>query len=149
MSLKEKVGKEMILAMKAKDNVAKEALRSVKTAIVNAESEKGSSGTIDEVKEIQILKKLVKQRKDSAEIFAENGKPELAEKELSEAEVISKFLPKQLSEEEVKEIVLGIISELGAETMKDMGKVMGAASKKIGGQADGKLISTIVKSELS
>lgn len=149
MSLKEKVGKEMIVAMKAGNQVAKEALRALKTAIVNAESEKGASGSIDEAKEMQILNKLVKQRKESAEVYAENGRQESADKELAEAEVISKFLPEQLSEDEVKEKVLAIIAETGAESMKDMGKVMGRASKELAGKADGKLISTIVKSELA
>ena len=157
MSLKEKVGKEMVDAMKAGDSVAKEALRSLKTAIVNAESEKGSGGSIDEAKEMQIVNKLVKQRKDSADILLNSNRTgeekerdiENGNKELAEAEVIAKFLPEQMSEDEVKEKVLAIIAETGAESMRDMGKVMGRASKELAGKADGKLISTIVKAELS
>jgi len=157
MSLKEKVGKEMVAAMKAGDSVAKEALRSLKTSIVNAESEKGANGSISEEKEMQILNKLVKQRKDSADILLNSNRTgeekerdiENGNKELAEAEVIAKFLPEQMSEDEVKEKVLAIIAETGAESMRDMGKVMGIASKEMAGKADGKLISTIVKSELS
>ena len=157
MSLKETVGKEMIVAMKAKNAIAKEALRSLKTAIVNAESEKGASGELTEEKEMQILNKLVKQRKEAAELYANSGRTgdegeddaKNAEKELSEAEVISKFLPEQMSDEDVKARVLEIIAETGAKSMRDMGKVMGKASKEMAGKADGKLISNIVKSELA
>jgi len=149
MSLKETVGKEMIVAMKAKNAIAKEALRALKTALINAESEKGANGEVSKEKEMQILKKLVKQRKDSSVIYFANDRHAAAEAELAEARVLEAYLPEQMSDEEVREKVLAIIAETGAESMKDMGKVMGRASKELAGKADGKLISNIVKSELA
>ena len=136
-------------AMKAKDQNTLTSLRAIKAAILLAQTETGSKEELSEEQEIKLLQKLVKQRKDSAVIFSEQGRADLAEPELAQAEVISKFLPAQLGEEEVAKIVSEIIEATGASGMKDMGKVMGQASAKLAGQADGKLISTIVKAKLS
>ncbi len=139
----------MKTAMKAKDSQALEALRAVKSAILLAQTESGAKAELSEADEIKLLQKLVKQRKDSASIFTEQGRNDLAEPELAQAEVISQFLPAQLSEEEVAKVVDAIIAETGASSMKDMGRVMGMANSKLAGQADGKTISGIVKSRLS
>ena len=136
-------------AMKAKDQNALTSLRAVKAAILLAQTETGSKEELTEDQEIKILQKLVKQRKDSAVIFSEQGREDLAEPELAQAEVIAKFLPAQLSEEEVAAAIEEIIASSGASGMKDMGKVMGQASAKLAGKADGKTISTIVKAKLS
>lgn len=136
-------------AMKAKDQNALTSLRAIKAAILLAQTETGSKEELTEDQEIKMLQKLVKQRKDSAAIFTEQNRADLAEPELAQAEVIATFLPTQLGEEEVAKIVEEIIASTGASGMKDMGKVMGQASAKLAGQADGKLISTIVKAKLS
>ena len=136
-------------AMKAKDQNALTSLRAVKAAILLAQTETGSKEELTEDQEIKILQKLVKQRKDSAVIFSEQGREDLAEPELAQAEVIAKFLPAQLSEAEVTAAIEEIIASSGASGMKDMGKVMGQASAKLAGKADGKTISTIVKAKLS
>ena len=149
MSLSTQVMSAMKEAMKAKDQNALASLRAIKSAILLAQTETGSKEELTEDQELKILQKLVKQRKDSAAIFKEQGREDLAEPELAQAEVISKFLPEQLSEEEVANLVEEIIANTGASSMKDMGKVMGQASAKLAGKADGKLISTIVKSKLS
>ena len=149
MSLSTQVMSAMKEAMKAKDQNALASLRAIKSAILLAQTETGSKEELSEDQELKILQKLVKQRKDSAAIFKEQGREDLAEPELAQAEVISKFLPEQLSEEEVANLVEEIIANTGASSMKDMGKVMGQASAKLAGKADGKLISTIVKSKLS
>ena len=149
MSLQKEVMTKIKEAMKAKDQIALTALRAVKSAILLAQTESGSVGELSEEKELQILQKQVKQRKDSATIFLEQGREDLAAPELAEAEVISQFLPEALSEEEIEKIVVAVIEQVGAESMKDMGKVMGLASKQLAGQADGKTISTIVRSKLS
>ena len=149
MSLQKEVMTKIKEAMKAKDQIALTALRAVKSAILLAQTESGSVGELSEEKELQILQKQVKQRKDSATIFLEQGREHLAAPELAEAEVISQFLPEALSEEEIEKIVVAVIEQVGAESMKDMGKVMGLASKQLAGQADGKTISTIVRSKLS
>lgn len=135
--------------MKAKDSQSLEALRAVKSAILLVQTESGASGELTEADEIKLLQKLVKQRKDSAAIFTEQGRDDLAGPEIAQAEVISQFLPEQMSEEEVAKIVDAIIAETGATTMKDMGRVMGMANSKLAGKADGKTISGIVKSRLS
>lgn len=149
MSLQDKVMEAMKAAMKSKDTQSLEALRSVKSALLLAQTETGSKQEISEEEEIKILQKQVKQRKDSAAIYKEQGREDLAESELLQAKVIEQFLPKQLSVEEVSKIVDEIITETGASSMADMGKVMGIASGKLAGKADGKTISTVVKSRLS
>lgn len=148
MSLQQKVMEDMKAAMRAKDAVALEALRAIKSAILLAQTE-SSSKDLSEKDELKILQKLVKQRRDSAQIFTEQNRADLAEPELNQAKIIEKFLPEQLSEEEITAIVKQVISDTGAASMSDMGKVMGAANAKIAGRADGKTISTIVKKELS
>lgn len=149
MSLQHKIMDAMKVAMKSKDTTSLEALRAVKSALLLAQTESGSAGNISEQDEIKLLQKLVKQRKDSAVLYKEQGRDDLADPEIAQAAVIEKFLPAQLSEEEVSEVVAQVIEETGASGMKDMGKVMGVVSKKLAGQADGKTISTIVKQKLS
>ena len=136
-------------AMKSKNTVALTALRAVKSAILLAQTETGAKQELTEEQELKILQKQVKQRKDSAAIFLEQGREDLAAPELAEAEVISKFLPEALSEEEITKVVEDVIAKVGADGMKDMGKVMGMVSGKLAGKADGKTISSIVKSKLS
>jgi uncharacterized protein YqeY len=136
-------------AMKAKNVLALEALRAIKSAVLLLKSEAGASEELTEGQEIKLLQKLVKQRRDSATIFREQNRVDLAEPEEAQAEIIAKFLPEQLSEEEVKSLIEAIISQTGATSMKDMGKVMGMASKQLAGKADGKTISTFVKQLLS
>ena len=136
-------------AMKAKDTNALTSLRAIKSAILLAQTESGAKQELSEEDEIKLLQKLVKQRKDSAAIFAEQGRDDLAQPELDQAAVIEQFLPEQLSEEEVEKVVEDIIAKTGADGMKDMGKVMGMASQELAGKADGKTISTIVKNKLS
>lgn len=149
MSLQKQVMDAMKVAMKEKDPMALQALRAVKSAILLAQTESGAKEELDEADEIKLLQKLVKQRKDSASIYQEQGREDLAAPEIAEASVIEQFLPAQMSEEEVAKVVDAIIAETGASTMKDMGRVMGMANQKLAGQADGKTISTIVKSRLS
>ena len=149
MSLQEKIMEAMKAAMKAKDTQSLEALRSVKSALLLAQTETGSKEDLSEETEIKLLQKQVKQRKDSAAIYMEQNRLDLAEPELLQAKVIEQFLPKQLSAEDVNEIVKEIITKTGASSMADMGKVMGLASAKLGGKADGKTISTAVKTMLS
>tara|TARA_B110000285_G_C14710778_1_gene417679 strand:+ start:151 stop:612 length:462 start_codon:yes stop_codon:yes gene_type:complete len=148
MSLQQQIMDAMKIAMKGKDSQALEALRAVKSALLIAQTATGSKEEISEDEELKILQKQVKQRKDSAAIYSEQGRADLAEPELLQAAVIEKFLPQQLSEEEVAKVVDAIIAETGATSMKDMGKVMGMANGKLAGKADGKTISTIVKSRL-
>ena len=145
MSLSTQIMDSMKEAMRAKDSVALEALRAIKSEILLAQTASGSKEEISEADEIKILQKLVKMRKDSAAIFTEQNRADLAEPELAQIAVIEKFLPAQLSEEEVETIVAKIIAETGASGIAAMGKVMGLASAQIGGQAEGKTISTIVK----
>ena len=148
MSLQAEVMTAMKEAMKAKDQVALTSLRAIKSAILNAQTETGASKELTGEQEVQMLQKLVKQRKDSAAIYAEQGREDMAIEELDQAEVIQKFLPAQLSNEEISRIVEDIIAQTGAQGMKDMGKVMGLASQEMAGRADGKTISGIVKSKL-
>ena len=148
MGLQEKVMQEMKEAMKAKDSVALESLRAIKSAILLANTEKGA-GALSEADELKLLQRLVKQRKDSAAIFTEQGREDLAAPELAQAGIIEKFLPEQLSEEDIADVVESVISKLGASGMKDMGKVMGVVSKQLAGQADGKTISGIVRAKLN
>lgn len=149
MSLSKDIMTAMKEAMKAKDQNALASLRAVKSAILLAQTETGSKEELTEDQELKILQKLVKQRKDSAAIFSEQGREDLAEPELAQAAVIAEFLPAQLSEAEVTAVIEEIIASSGAQGMKDMGKVMGQASGKLAGKADGKTISTIVKAKLS
>lgn len=149
MSLQEDLMAAMKAAMKDKDQEALAALRAIKSEILLAQTETGSKEDLSEEHEIKILSKLVKQRKDSAAIYTEQNRQDLAAPELAQAEVISKFLPAQLSEAEIEKVVLEVIASTGAEGMKDMGKVMGIVNQKLAGQADGKTISTIVKAKLA
>ncbi|MAP54715.1 GatB/YqeY domain-containing protein [Altibacter sp.] len=149
MSLQQQVMDAMKKAMKEKDTVALQALRAVKSGILLAQTESGAKESISDADELKLLQKLVKQRKDSAAIYMEQGRADLAEPELAEAAVIEQFLPEQLSEEEVAKIVNEIIAQTGATSMKDMGKVMGMANSQLAGKADGKTISTVVKKRLS
>ena len=145
MSLSVKIMDELKTAMRAKDTVALEALRAIKSEILLAQTATGSVTEITEADEVKILQKLVKMRKDSYEIFSKQNRADLAEPELAQIAVIEKFLPAQLSESEVETIIAKIISETGAAGIASMGKVMGLASAQIGGQAEGKTISSIVK----
>lgn len=149
MSLQQEVMAALKDAMKAKDQTALTALRAVKSAILLAQTESGAKEELTEEQELKILQKQVKQRKDSAAIYIEQGREDLAAPELAEAEVISQFLPEALSDEEIERVVVMTINQVGANGMKDMGKVMGIVSKELAGQADGKTISNIVKEKLS
>lgn len=149
MSLQDKVMTEMKVAMKAKDREKLEALRSVKSAILLANTESSAKDGLTEEEELKLLQKLVKQRKESAVIYREQGREDLAEPEEKQAKVIETFLPEQLSEAEIEAKVDEIIAKTGASGMKDMGKVMGISSSELTGKADGKTISAIVKKKLS
>ena len=148
MSLQDSVMTALKAAMKSKDTVALTALRSIKSAILLARTS-GSDAEITEEDEFKLLQKLVKQRRDSATIFTEQNRSDLAEPELAEVEVISQFLPQMLEESEVEKVVVDTIASLGASGMKDMGRVMGVVSKTLAGKTDGKTISTLVKAKLS
>jgi uncharacterized protein YqeY len=148
MSLQKEVMEKMKEAMKSKDTIALEALRALKSAFLLANTS-GSGVELSEADEIKIVQKLVKQRKDSATIFKEQGREDLAGPELAQSAILEKFLPAQMSEEEITAVIEKIIADSGASSMKDMGKVMGIASKQLAGKADGKTISSIVKSSLS
>ena len=149
MSLELKITTALKEAMKSKNKMALTALRAVKSAILLHKTQKSSDGGLSDEDEMKILQKLVKQRKDSAAIYTGQGRNDLADPELKEAELIQQFLPKALSQDDVKEVVKSIIDETGAVGMKDMGKVMGISTKKLMGKADGKMISTIVREFLS
>ena len=148
MSLQDQIMTSMKEAMKAKDRTALTALRAVKSAILMAKTESGAASELTEEQELKLLQKQVKQRKDSAAIFLEQGREDLAAPELAEAEIIAQFLPEAMSEEDIEKIVIQVIESTGANGMKDMGRVMGVVSKQLAGHADGKTISTIVKSKL-
>ena len=150
MSLKDTLGQEMKVAMKAKDQGALRALRAIKSAILLAETAEGreSGSPLSEEEELALLIKQAKQRRDSIAQFQQNNREDLAKTEEEELTVIEKFLPKQLSEEELATELKSIVSDLGASSMKDMGKVMGVASKKFAGRADGRAISKLVKEML-
>ena len=149
MSLQAKLMDVMKDAMRSKDTVALEALRAIKSELLLAQTATGSKEEISEADEIKILQRLVKMRKDSAEIFTTQNRPDLAEPELAQIAVIEQFLPAQLSEAEVEVIVAKIIAETGASGIASMGKVMGIASAQLGGTAEGKTISSIVKKLLT
>jgi uncharacterized protein len=145
MSLTETINKEIKNAMLAREKGKLEALRSVKTAFTLARTEKSGAIELTSEEEGKIIQKLVKQRKDSADIYKEQGRDDLYEKEILEMDVIKVFMPAQMDESEIRSYLDGLIKELGAESMADMGRVMGPASKALAGKADGKLISTIVR----
>jgi uncharacterized protein YqeY len=149
MALEEKVMAAMKEAMKSKDEAALRGLRAIKAEIIKAKTEPGANGQLSEETAGKMLQKMVKQRKDSLEIFNQQNRADLATKEMEEIAIIEQFLPKQLSEEELKAALTAIIAEVGASTAADLGKVMGVASKKLAGQADGKAISAMVKSLLA
>ena len=149
MSLEQKVMADLKTAMLAKDEKSLRALRAIKSAIIIAKTSEGAHGEIKEEDEIKLLQKLVKQRRDSLEIYENQNREDLAEKEKEEIAVIEKFLPKQVDEAELKEIIAKIIAEIGASSPADMGKVMGAANKQLSGKADGKKIAGIVKELLA
>ena len=149
MSLEQKIMTDLKAAMIAKDEAALRSLRAVKAAILLAKTSEGGSGELKEEEEVKILQKLVKQRKDSLEIFKQQNREDLAKKEEEEIAVIEKFLPKQMTAEELKTEIAAIIANVGASSPADMGKVMGVASKQFAGKADGKTISAVVKELLS
>jgi uncharacterized protein YqeY len=149
MNLEQKIMADLKAAMLAKDEKGLRSLRAIKAAILLAKTSEGAGGELKEEEEIKILQKLVKQRKDSLEIFTQQNRTDLAQKEQEEIEIIEKFLPKQLSGEELKAIIANIIAETGASSPADMGKVMGAATKQLAGKADGKAISALVKELLA
>ncbi len=149
MGLEEKIMTDLKAAMFAKDEKSLRSLRAVKAAILNAKTAEGAGGILKEEDEVKLLQKLVKQRKDSFEIFETQGRTDLSQKEKEEIEIIEKFLPKQLSEEELREIISGIIKQSGASSPAEMGKVIGLANKQLAGKADGKTIASIVKELLT
>jgi len=149
MNLEQKVMAEMKDAMKAKDEAGLRGLRAIKAEIIKAKTEPGAGGEISVDGELKLLQKIVKQRRDSLEIFTQRNRPDLAKKEQEEIAVIEKFLPKQLSEVEIKEALVAIVAEVGATSPADMGKVMGIATKQLAGKADGKVISALVKELLA
>ena len=149
MNLEQKIMADLKAAMLAKDEAALRSLRAIKAAILLAKTAEGAGGELKEEEETRLLQKMVKQRKDSLEIFQQQNRPELARKEEEEIAVIEKFLPKQLSAEEITAALTKIIAETGASSPADMGKVMGAATKQLAGKADGKTISALVKELLA
>ena len=149
MNLEAKIMAQMKDAMKAKDEGTLRGLRAIKAEIIKAKTEPGAGGEIDEATEQKFLQKMVKQRKDSLEIFEKQGRADLAEKEKEELTLIQKFLPEQMTEEDITAAIKQIIADTGATSAADLGKVMGAASKQLAGKADGKTISGVVKSLLS
>ena len=149
MRLEQKIMADMKEAMKSKNEAALRSLRAIKAKIIEAKTEPGANGEISEDTELKMLQKMMKQRKDSLEIFKQQNREDLAKKEEEEIAVIEKFLPAQMGADELKIIISKIISELGVSSPADMGKVMGAATKQLAGKADGKAISAIVKELLS
>lgn len=149
MSLKQQIDSDIKKAMLAKNKEELDALRAIKSLILLAETDKGAAGDISSDAENKLLMKAAKQRKESAEIFQQQNREDLAAKELAQLEIINRYLPKQLSEAEVTEALKAILAEVGATGPQDMGKVMGAATKKLAGQADGKVISELVKKLLT
>jgi uncharacterized protein YqeY len=148
MTLQSKIMEDLKTAMRAKDKVSLRSLRAIKAAILLTQTD-GTGMEIDEAKEIQIVQKLIKQRQDSLKIYNDQNRPDLAEVEVEEIDVLQKYLPEQLSEADLKAAIQGIIDESGASSMKDMGKVMGLASSKLQGKADSRMVATLVKQLLS
>ena len=149
MSLINKISESIMIAMKKKDTVSLESLRAIKSSLLLAQTQKGNKSEISEEDEIKILQKLVKQRKESADIYIAQNRSELAEVEINQSKIIEKFLPEQMSLDQIEKIILELIDKTGASGMKDMGKIMGMASKQLSGKADGKTISNIVRAKLS
>lgn len=149
MSLAEKIASDLINAMKAQNKVSLEAIRAAKTAFILAKSEKGANSVLTPEEELKIIQKLVKQRKESAEIYREQNRMDLFEKEVTEAEVLERYLPEKISDEELTDLIKEIIARIGAKTPADMGKVMGIATKELAGKADGKEISVKVRQLLA
>jgi len=145
----ETIDQEMKKAMLAKDQPTLRGLRAIKAALLLARTEKGSAEEINEDAEIKILQRLIKQRKESADIYKQQGREDLSVIEEEEIEVISRFMPQQMGREEVEAVIAALIKDSGAASVKDMGKVMGLANKELAGKADGKLIAEIVKSQLA
>ena len=149
MNFQDQLNSKLKSAMREKNKVALESLRAIKSAILLLQTQSGAKETPDDNEITKLLQKLVKQRKESASIYREQGRVDLAEPEEAQISIISQFLPEQLSPEEVEKVIDEVIQSVGATTMKDMGKVMGMANKKMAGKADGKLIAEIVKKRLS
>ncbi|MBN2164731.1 MAG: GatB/YqeY domain-containing protein [Marinilabiliaceae bacterium] len=149
MSLFDQISNDIKEAMKARETIRLEALRGVKKEFIEAKTAKGGGGDLDDADAVKIIQKLVKQRRDSADLYKSQNRSDLADKELQEADVLIGYLPAQMTEDEIVAAVKNIINEVGASGMKDMGKVMGVASKELTGKADGKLIANIVKKMLS
>ncbi|MDG1685239.1 MAG: GatB/YqeY domain-containing protein [Flavobacteriaceae bacterium] len=148
MNFQDQLNSKLKVAMREKNKIALESLRAIKSAILLLQTQSGAKEIPDDTEITKLLQKLVKQRKESASIFREQGRVDLAEPEEAQIEVISQFLPEQLTAEEVEKVIDGVIQSVGATTMKDMGKVMGMANKQLAGKADGKLIAEIVKKRL-
>ena len=149
MNFQDQLNSKLKSAMREKNKVTLESLRAIKSAILLLQTQSGAKETLDDNEITKLLQKLVKQRKESASIYREQGRVDLAEPEEAQISIISQFLPEQLSPEEVEKVIDEVIQLVGATTMKDMGKVMGMANKKIAGKADGKIIAEIVKKRLS
>lgn len=149
MELEKQIQADMVSAMKAKETVRLASLRAIKAAILLAKTAEGGTGEVTDQDIVKLIQKLVKQRKESAQQYSDAGRPELAENELAEAAAMEVYLPKQLSEAEVEAELRAIVAEIGASKPSDMGKVMGVATKRLAGQADGRLISTLVKKLLA
>ena len=147
--MEKQIQADMVAAMKAKETVRLASLRAIKAAIMLAKTAEGATGEVDDAAIVKIIQKLVKQRKESAQQYVDAGRPELAENELAEAACMEVYLPKQLSEAEVEAKLTEIIAEVGASQPSDMGKVMGVATKRLAGLADGRMISTLVKKLLA
>jgi len=145
MSLQEQINKDIIVAMKARNEADLRALRGLKSALLLAATEKGSSGELSDEQAIKTFQKIAKQRKESMDIYLQNNRPELAEKEKEELDVIEKYLPKQMGEEEIKNFLVSLVAETGAQSATDFGKVMPLASKALSGKADGKVISNLLR----
>ena len=149
MELFEKVSKDIVAAMKAKDKVTLEALRNIKKVFIEAKTAPGANDTLDDAAALKILQKLAKQGHDSADLYTQQNRPDLAEAEMAQVKVIESYLPKALSAEEIEAAVKEIIAQTGATSIKEMGKVMGLASKQLAGKADGKAILDVVKKLLA
>lgn len=149
MDFSDKITDDIKSAMKAKDKLTLETLRAIKKELIELKTSKGSSGEVTEDEAVKVMQKMVKQRNDAAAIYEKQGRADLAEKELAEVKVINRYLPEPMTPEEIEKAIKEIIARTGASSMKDMGKVMGLATKKLAGKADGKEISAIVRSLLS
>ena len=145
MELFEKVSKDIVAAMKAKDKVTLEALRNIKKVFIEAKTAPGANDSLDDAVALKILQKLAKQGHDSADLYTQQNRPDIAEAEMAQVRVIESYLPKAMSNEEIEAAVKEIIAQTGASSIKEMGKVMGVASKQLAGKADGKAISDVVK----